>query len=323
MSHTDSNSNSWFEGYFEDRLAKVEASLIPWARRAFYREDRLTHDRALQDVRIALWKRFSEDPESWAALPTDRWLAYARVTFRWQITGFHRDGQRKLGMVASDMECMVNERDITDDEALSMVYTDHTQGGQFAYPKEILLAELRVDLEAAIKRGMRRLCATQRRDMPKLISDMLEGYALEETCERHGWTRNRGVTLMRKLRTVFYEEMTGEKKTGYLGSHHPLTEAERQLIRELYATGLSYRKVAARVGRSASSVEGVCKQYSPDLVKRVRELRKQGLSFAEIARLTGRAKSYIGWLVAAELNEGVDWPRKRDGEDLAPVPVGA
>jgi hypothetical protein len=170
-------------------------------------------------------------------------------------------------------------------------------------------------------RGLRRLCATQRRDMPKLIADVLEGYTLDETCARYGWTRNRGVTLMRKLRTIFYEEMTGEKKIGYLGSHHPLTDAEKQRIRDLYATGLSYKKVAARVGRSPSAVESVCKRYPPELVAQVRELRKQGLSFAVIARRVGRGKSYIAWLATSELGEGVDWPRQHDGDGLASVPV--
>jgi len=83
MSHSKSITNSWFEQYFEDRLAKVEAVLIPWARRAFYLEDWLTHDQVMQDVRIALWRRFSEDPEGWAAKPNEKWIAYARVTFRW------------------------------------------------------------------------------------------------------------------------------------------------------------------------------------------------------------------------------------------------
>lgn len=314
MSHSNPTTNTLFEQYFEDRLAKVEATIIPWARRAFYQEDWLTHDQVLQDVRIALWRRFSEDPEGWAAKPTEKWIAYARVTFRWQIVQFHRDGNRKLGMVASDLDCMAEERDITDDEALSMVYTDHTEAGRFAHPRDIHLAELRIDLEAAIQRGLRRLCASQRRDMPLLLSDMLEGYTLEETCERHGWTRNRGVTLMRKLRTVFYEEMTGEKKTGYLGSHHPLTEAEKQRIRELYATGLTYAKVGALVGRSKAAVESVCKKYPPELVAQVRELLHEGLSQRKIARRLKRGTTYINWLVQAEL---------RGDDDLAAVAVGA
>jgi hypothetical protein len=312
--------NTFFESYFEDRLAQIEHDLHVWAVKVYFLEDRGTHDAIMQKVRIALWRRFSEDPEQWAGLPRERWLAYAKETFRWGVTSFHRDGIKWLGMVASDMECMLNEQDITGDEALSMLYTSHADG-HFAYPRDIQLADLRIDLEAAIARGMRRLCATQRRDMPKLISDLLEGYTLHETCARYGWTRNRGVTLMRKLRTVFYEEMSGEKKTGYLGSHHPLTEAEKQRIKELYATGLSYRKVGALMGRSPSAVESICKHYPPELVSQVRELRQQGLSFAEIARQVGRGKSYINWLATSELNEGVDWPHNRDGDDLAPVAV--
>jgi sulfur relay (sulfurtransferase) complex TusBCD TusD component (DsrE family) len=100
----------------------------------------------------------------------------------------------------------------SDAVALFCYETGYTTGGHFAYPREIQLANLRIDLEAAIVRGMKRLCATQRRDMPKLISDLLEGYTLDETCERHQWTRNRGVTLMRKLRAIFYEEMSGERR---------------------------------------------------------------------------------------------------------------
>jgi len=321
MSHNDFTSDTWFEAYFSDRLAQIEHDLHVWAVKVYFLEDRGTHDVIMQKVRIALWRRFSENPEEWAGLPRERWLAYAKETFRWGVTGFHRDGIKWLGMVASDMDCMVNEQDITDDEALSMLYTDHHNSGNFAYPREIQLADLRIDLESAIARGMRRLCATQRRDMPKLISDLLEGYTLDETCARYGWTRNRGVTLMRKLRTVFYEEMSGEKKTGYLGSHHPLTDAEKQRIRELYATGLSYRKVGALVGRSPSAVESICKRYPPELVAQVRDLRKEGLSFAEIARRVGRGKSYVAWLATSELVEGTDWPHDRDGDDLVPVPV--
>lgn len=305
---------------FEDRLAALEAPLRIWARRAFHLEDRLTHDEITQKVRIALWRRYSENPEEWAKMPQERWMAYAKETYRWQVTGFHRDGIRKLGLVASDMESIATEQDITDDEALSMVYTDHTQGGHFAYPRETRLADLRIDLERAMERGMRRLCVSQRRDMPKLISDLLEGYTLEETCTRHGWTRNRGVTLMRKLRTVFYEEMTGEKKNGYLGSHHPLTAAEKKRIRDLYATGLSYRKVAALVGRSPSSVEGVCKPYPPELVEQVHKLRAEGLSLAEIGKRIGRGKSYVGWILsAATVEEGTDKPHDRDGQDIPPI----
>ncbi|MBN1680703.1 MAG: helix-turn-helix domain-containing protein [Anaerolineae bacterium] len=188
---------------------------------------------------------------------------------------------------------------------------------QFGYAHDIHLAELRLDLEHAVERGLRRLCKSQQRDMPKLIADMLAGYTLDEICTRHSWTRNRGVILMRKLRTVFYEELTGEKKIGYLGSHHPLTDEEKQRIKELYVSGLSYRKVAARVGRSASAVEGICKRYPPELVTQVRQLRAKGLSHSKIAVCVERSKSYVSWLIQAE---GIDARAKHsDSDDLCSV----
>lgn len=72
--------------------------------------------------------------------------------------------------------------------------------------------------------------------------------------------------------------------------------------------------MAAKVGRSASAVEGVCKQYPPEIVAQVRKLRGQGLSFQAISERVGRAKSYVGWLVEAM---GID----RDDDDIAPVPI--
>ncbi|MBN1875201.1 MAG: hypothetical protein JXA33_13295, partial [Anaerolineae bacterium] len=90
---------------------------------------------------------------------------------------------------------------------------------------------------------------------------------------------------------------------------------------ELYATGLSYRKVGALVGRSAAAVEGLCKHYPPELVAQVCELRRQGLSFATIAGQVGHSKSYIAGLVNTARREGTDWPRERDGDDHLPVPV--
>jgi transposase len=98
-------------------------------------------------------------------------------------------------------------------------------------------------------------------------------------------------------------------------------EAEKERIRALYATGLSYKKVGALVGRSPSAVEGVCKRYPPELVAQVRKLRRQGLSYESISHHVGRGKSYIAWLAAAELRAGVDWPRNREGEDGAPVQI--
>ncbi len=123
-------------------------------------------------------------------------------------------------------------------------------------------------------------------------------------------------------------------------------------IKELYATGLSYRKVSQLTGRSTTAIEGVCKRYPPEVIAKVRQLRKQGLSYRAIGKQIDRSKSYVGWCIQANgleessteptnddlagddmvqfaiqelggvLVEGVDWPHHRDGgNDLAPVPV--
>lgn len=317
MSHSNPTTNSFFENYFEDRLAQIEPGLI---RRVNFRMDRasaLDRDDAVQEVRLVLWQRFSAEPEEWAAKPLDQWRAFAHVCLKYAM--FNATGGRKRyrETTGSDLvEMCRTEDEVTIDDAISIMHTrSRTKSNSQIRDRDIELADLRIDLERDIERGMQRLCASQRRDMALLIPDMLAGYTLDEITARHSWTRNRGVTLMRKMRTVFYEEVTGKKKTGYLGSHHPLTEDEKQRIRELYASGLSYRKVAAKVGRSASAVEGVCKPYPPEVVAQVRQLRRQGLSFQAIAERIGRAKSYVGWLVDAM---DID----RDEEAAALVPIG-
>jgi DNA-directed RNA polymerase specialized sigma24 family protein len=316
MSYTQSTTP--FDHIFEERLAQIEPGLI---RRVNFRMDRdndLDRDDAVQEVRLVLWQRFSAEPEEWVAKSLDQWRAFAHVCLKYAM--FNATGGRKRyrETTGSDLvEMCRTEDEVTIDDAISMTHThSRAKSNRQIRDRDIVLADLRIDLERDIARGMQRLCASQRRDMALLIPDMLAGYTLDEITARHGWTRNRGVTLMRKLRSVFYEEVTGKQKTGYLGSHHPLTEDEKQRIRELYASGLSYRKVAAKVRRSASAVEGVCKQYPPEVVAQVRQLRRQGLSFQAISERIGRGKSYIGWLVDAM---GID----HDDDDLAHVPVGA
>ncbi len=316
MSHSNPTTNSFFEDYFEDRLAQIEPGLI---RRVKYRMDRasdLDRDDAVQEVRLVLWQRFSAKPEEWAAKPLDQWRAFAHVCLKYAMFNATGGRNRYRETTGSDLvEMCRTEDEVTFDDAISMAHTrSRTKSNRQIRDRDIELTDLRIDLERDIERGMQRLCATQRRDMPLLIPDMLAGYTLDEITARHGWTRNRGVTLMRKMRTIIYEEVTGKQKTGYLGSHHPLTEEEKQRIRELYASGLSYRKIAAKVRRSASAVEGVCKQYPPKVVAQVRQLRRQGLSFQAIAERIGRAKSYVGWLVDAM---GID----RDDDGLAAVQV--
>jgi RNA polymerase sigma factor (sigma-70 family) len=354
MSHID--SNTYFEQYFEDRLAQIEPGLI---RRVKYRmgwASDLDHDDAVQEVRVLLWKRFSAEPEKWAALPLDNWRAYAHACLKYAMFNAVGGRKRYRETHGSDLvEMCRTEDEVTIDDAISMSHFRSGTKTKKARDHDMERVELRIDLERAIERGLDRLYNdAQRRDIQLLIYDIQAGYNLTESIERHDWTRNRGVTMMRKLRTVVFEEFTGKKKIGYLGNHHPLTDDEIDRIKELYATGLSYRKVAAIVGRSASAVEGICKRYPTEVVAKVRKLRKQGLSYQAIAQQIGRSKSYVGWLLQANgleqplpepvnndhagddlvqyaieklggmLVEEVNWPRHRTGGDesvLVPVAI--
>jgi DNA-directed RNA polymerase specialized sigma24 family protein len=315
MSYTQSTTP--FDRIFEERLAQIEPGLIRRVKYRMSRANDLDRDDAVQEVRILLWKRFSTEPEEWAALPLDNWRAYAHACLKYAMFNAMGGRKRLRETHGSDLvEMCRTEDEVTIDDAISM--SNFRSGTKKARSRDMELVELRIDLERAIERSLDQLYNdAQRRDIQLLIHDIQAGYTLTESIERHGWTRNRGVTMMRKLRTVVFEEFTGKQKTGYLGSHHPLADEERQRIRELYATGLSYRKVARLVGRSASAVEGVCKRYPPEVVTQVRQLRAQGMSFRAIGERIGRAKSYVAWLVQAK---GID---DHGNDDLALVPIGA
>ena len=315
MSSTNNTSNTSFEDVFEARLAQVEPGLIRRAKYRMNRADDMARDDAVQEVRLLLWEQFSADPEEWATNDIDSWHAYAHACLKFTMINAQGGRRQYREAQGSDLvEMCRTEDEVTIDDAISMSHFRSNTKTKKSRSRDMELVDLRIDLEQAIGRSLDRLYNdAQRRDIQLLIYDIQAGYNLTETTERHDWTRNRGVTMMRKLRTVVFEEYTGKKKVGYLGSHHPLTEAEIAKIKELYATGLSYRKIARLVGRSASAVEGICKPYPLEVVAKVRRLRKQGLSYQAIAQQINRSKSYVGWLLQAnglEITPAPPRPRK-------------
>ncbi|MBN1680702.1 MAG: hypothetical protein JW966_10445 [Anaerolineae bacterium] len=98
-----------FEDYFEDRLAQIEPKLIRWAHWKYSPATEYDRDEALQNTRIILWKRYSENPEEWAPMPKEKWLAYAKGVYRYDMLGSYRNRQRKPVKNASDMKCIVND----------------------------------------------------------------------------------------------------------------------------------------------------------------------------------------------------------------------
>jgi hypothetical protein len=201
MSHSNLITNSFFEDYFEDRLAQIEPGLIRRVNFRLNRASDLDRDDAVQEVRIVLWQRFSAEPEEWAAKSLDQWRAFAHVCLKYAM--FNATGGRKRyrETTGSDLiETCRTEDEVTIDDAISMMHTrSRAKSNRQIRDRDIELTDLRIDLERDVERGMQRLCASQRRDMALLIPDMLAGYTLDEITARHGWTRNRGVTLMRKM----------------------------------------------------------------------------------------------------------------------------
>jgi DNA-binding CsgD family transcriptional regulator len=246
MSSHHSTSDSWFESYFEDRFAPVEATLSIWGVKAFPGKGDLARDEALQQARIVMWTQYSGDPETWAAKPPQVWVAFSKQVYEHFI--LHEKVVERHTDYAEEM--VHDDSDQTGDEALSGKLRAQQQHSQ--YPREILLADDRIDLERGLARGFEKLPERYHADMRLVMTDIMEGYSQIEIRERYGWSDNHTRVLFRHLRTTFYEALTGHKRPpcGYVGSKAPATDEELRQLRELRTQGLSYVKIGARLGYS-------------------------------------------------------------------------
>jgi len=246
MSYDKSTSDSWFETYFEDRFAPVEARLSLWGVKAFPRKGDLARDEALQQARIVMWTQYSGDPETWASKPPQVWVAFSKQVYEHFI--LHEKVVERRTDYAEDL--VHDDSDLTGDEALSGKLRAQQQRSQ--YPREILLADDRIDLERGIQRGFGKLPERYHADMRLVMADIMEGYSQIEIRQRHGWSDNHTRVLFRHLRTTFYEALTGHKRPscGYVGSKAPASDAELRQLCELRAQGLSFVKIGARLGYS-------------------------------------------------------------------------
>ncbi len=300
MSEYDFTSNSWFETYFEDRLAEMEPYLRNWANTRYNTVDEATRDEALQRTRITLWTQYQADPESWAAKTPRIWTQYAKTVYGHSLYDKKERVINRRFAVASDLEIeRVREGDVDVLDLLhSHIHNRHRQARDFD------LAELRLDLELAIRRGMEEIDPADRDDMRTLMSGIMDGYRLCEIRQRQGWTNRRAGDLNALLRSVFYEALTGKPRRGRLTSGNQATPAELKTLAKLAALGLGSHRIAAQLGRSPS--------WAHDHLTRLRHAQREGVD-----PVVQFATDELGAVVA----EGVDWPRERDGENLAPVPM--
>ena len=301
MSHSNSNSNSWFEQYFEDRLAEIEPFLRNWANARYSTLDEATRDEALQRTRITLWEQFQGDPEAWAARSPRTWTRFAQAVYPHSLYDKKERVIQRRFTTASDLE---NER-IRQGDADVLDLLRGRSPDPRRETREIHLAELRVDLELAIRRGMALIDSADRDDMRKLMTGIMQSYSLREIAQRHSWSSRRAARLNMLLRTVFYQALTGQARDQQ-PHRRAASQAELALLKKLAGQNLSSRKIAAQMGRSTA--------WAHDHVTR---LKRADLAPAD--DLVRFAVDELGGVLC----EGSDWPRSRDGEDLAPVLVDA
>jgi hypothetical protein len=308
MSHPDSTPNSYFENYFEDRFAPVEATLCLWGVRAFPGKGDLARDEALQQARIVLWTKYSGDPESWSAKPAQVWVAFSKQVYEHfilheKIVERHTDYAESLVQAESDQ---------TGDEALSGKL--YTQGQRSRYARDILLADERIDLERGLVRGFELLPKRYHADMRLVMIAIMEGYSQVEIRERYGWSNNHTRVLFRHLQTTFYQALTGHKRApcGYLGSKAPATDDELRQLYELRAQGLSFVKISARLGYSPGWVmQNLRKTHHHRATTTERELARQQ-RIAEIQTLVAQGMSYRA--IAVELGTSYNTVRRLLGK---------
>jgi hypothetical protein len=299
MSHNDSTSNTWFEQYFEDRLGEMEPYLRNWANARYSTLDEATRDEALQRTRITLWTQYQAEPEAWAVKSPRAWTQFAKTVYGHSLYDKKERVIKRRFTTASDLESeRVREGDV---DALDLLQNHiHHRDRE---TRDFQRAELRVDLDRAIRRGLERLDPADREDMLALMDGIMQGYSLRELRQRQGWCARRATRLNALLRSVFYEELTGHPRREQPVRRNGTTPAELKALAQLAGRGLGSHRIAAQLGRSPA--------WAHDHLKRLRQAQQQAAQ-DDLVRF---AIDELGGVLV----EGTDWPRERDGEDLAPA----
>lgn len=307
MSYNNSTSDSWFERYFEDRFAPIEATLSIWGVKMFPSKGYLARDEALQHVRIVLWNEYSNTPETWAVKPAQTWVAFAKQVYNHFI--LHEKVVERHTDYCEDL--IPDDMDLTGEEALSGKL--HTQQ-RSQYPREILLVDERMDLEQGIRRGFELLPQHLHADMRLVMIDIMEGYTQVEIRQRHDWSDNHIRMLYRRLRTTFYEALTGYKPalSGYVGSKAPATDEELVKLRELRAQGLSYMQIGARLGYSKAWVQKSLQRFQHHRPIDSEREKARSERIAEVQALLAQGKAYR--TIALELGTSYNTVRQLLGK---------
>jgi hypothetical protein len=201
----------------------MEPYLRNWANTRYNTLDEATRDEALQRTRITLWEQYQADPESWAAKSPRTWTQYAKTVYGHSLYDKKERVINRRFTVASDLESTrVREGDVDGLDLLNR-HIHHRRGHA---TRDFQLAELRVDLELAIRQGMERIDPADRDDMRALMAGIVDGYRPCEIRQQQGWTSRRASKLNALLRSVFYEAFTGQPRESKPTRGNQATPAE-------------------------------------------------------------------------------------------------
>ncbi len=292
---------------FEERLLAVQPTLRRWIYRTFGYSFPETDD-CLQAAAIGLWEKYTKEPERLDQASDGLWVVIGRYAirsylYRSNLQVSRRKGARRLQrhaeqVIFTESELSNQAEDSPVEDLLSTIAASSESGGRSRETTEIRAADQRIELERILKVGFAMLDRRYHRNIRKLMADIMLGYKLVESQERHRWTQNQAATLMRLMRNTFREAATGEKvpEHSYRRCKPSGTADELQHIHELREQGLSYTQIGAIIGRSKGFVQRkVAPPVPRDMSKlpKMADLRRQGFSYECIGRAVGCSKSHV------------------------------
>lgn len=215
--------------------------IVDWGLNSFADFDPMNHDDAMQETYL-VYLRLAEDQE-WLEASVSRWIGYLKGVYRHRILSVIYRGKKteRESVLAEDI-AQASGDDITAED----VYTHlapQTRRRRLSDTHDIYLADLRIDLERGITKALQRHDAQTQEDLVTLMQDVMAGYLKIESAAQHGWNKSYTDKLTRLLR---------EMSTDIYPNYNPPTTDKYAKCLELRKRGLSYRKIARRLGHDES-----------------------------------------------------------------------
>lgn len=230
---------------FEEAIAPIYSNLVRILGRIY--RDHPEVDDLIQESLVYLWQRYKLDTRLFDEQP---------LPF---IVGMAKRGSAGRYLELMNGRAKFDGGSLDDPENLKRPAVQQKING--SHGREVHLAELRVDLmEAAGQihekyqtRQNKQFNAKKREQLDVMFRDFLDDRDPKETASEIGMT----VKSVRHWHSLFREDfrelLPDYGNRGERGKR-PYTQAEVTMLFELVGQGVSYRKIATKLGRSVDSV---------------------------------------------------------------------